>query len=45
MYFLRFAVMKLTLLSERIFLYIENELCISTEVVGTLVLHTRRFKL
>jgi len=32
MYFLRFVEVKLTLLSDRIFLYIENELSTPTEV-------------
>jgi len=34
MYFPRIAVVKLTLLSDGIFLYIENELSTSTEVIS-----------
>ncbi|KAE9537981.1 hypothetical protein AGLY_005953 [Aphis glycines] len=34
MYFSKFVVVKLTLLSDRIFLYIENELSTTTEVIG-----------
>jgi hypothetical protein len=34
MYFVRFVVVKLTLLSDRIILYIENECFTSTEVIG-----------
>jgi len=34
MYFSRLSVMKLNLLSDKIFLYIENELSTYTEVIG-----------
>jgi len=34
MYFLRCLIVKLTVLSDRIFLYVENELSTSTEVIG-----------
>jgi len=34
MYVPTFSVVKLTLLSNRIFLYIENELSTSTEIIG-----------
>lgn len=34
MYFVRFSVVKLTLLSNKMFLYIENERSTSTEVIG-----------
>jgi len=34
MYILRFAVVKLTLLSDRLFLYIEHELSTYNEVIG-----------
>jgi hypothetical protein len=35
MYFIRFLVVKLSLLSDRMFLYKENECFTSTEVIGT----------
>jgi len=34
MYLPKFLVVKLTLLSDKIFLYVENELSILTEVIG-----------
>jgi hypothetical protein len=34
MYLARFSEVKLTLLSDRMFLYIENDRSISTEVIG-----------
>jgi len=46
MYFPRFSVVKLTVLLDKIFLYVENELSTSTEVISTyFIVHTTSFKL
>jgi hypothetical protein len=44
MYIVRFVVMKLSPLSDRMFLYIENECFISTEVIGTYFMQEVSFK-
>jgi len=40
MYFPRFAIVKLTFMSNKMFLYIENKHSTSTEVIGC-ILHTK----
>jgi hypothetical protein len=42
--FVRFVVVKLSLLSDRIFLYIENEYFISTKIISTHFMQEVSFK-
>jgi hypothetical protein len=44
MYFVRFAVVKLSILSDRMFLHIENEWFTSIEVIGTHFMQDVLFK-
>jgi hypothetical protein len=44
MYFVRFSVVKLSLLSDRMFFYIENECFTSTEIIGTHFMQEVLFK-
>jgi hypothetical protein len=44
MYFMRFSIIKLSPLSDRMFLYKENKCFTSTEVIGTYFMQEVSFK-